>query len=406
MLPLPPIDMDYRPPGYWNGELPPPGRPPGASEKFPTPPGDIDEILEQISGGRGAGRRSSGEEEEGENGAPEEGTPVRQGTWDEEPHRPPGEPASVAPRGGSRRLRRGPVEIASIGFSAVLSEPIIVRARGSGKRIRYEVVKGRDSAGPVSYRFRPRTSTRPLTMRQLVRLIDGAHEENEPPGAGLVLGNLQLGPGGAPLPSQRHFVAVTSRFYPHLDSYYDWRVQEWRRRAGSGLPPDALDGPALWLKEASERRPARRPDVIIGWEGRQALLLCRTPKAAKWARRRYGRGFEESLHRDGMTLERLVEAAGDLSSRGLSFEVLNFQQRRYEWLEEHIIGYMKRAYGRLIDALNELIKAEDWIYLPRHTRRYVPTVAPLQRAAVELAQACGQEPNPAAAQWEDLGRWD
>ena len=104
------------------------------------------------------------------------------------------------------------VEIARISLESTTFDQISERARRAGKRIRYRICDEYDT----DFAVRPASSMRPLALRQLIALIDGAEEQ------GLVLGpigyNLEA---GADLDSMRGFVTVSSAFYPQLGTWYD-----------------------------------------------------------------------------------------------------------------------------------------------------------------------------------------
>jgi hypothetical protein len=129
------------------------------------------------------------------------------------------------------------VVIASVELESTLSEVIVVRAEPDPGGIRYSVVDEHESEFIVA----PETSTEPLTMGELVELIDGARVRGEETlGPGLVEPyleyHLEL---DVPAEELRGFVSVVSQFYPQLESYHRGRTEAWvdaaeRRSAGAG----------------------------------------------------------------------------------------------------------------------------------------------------------------------------
>ena len=116
----------------------------------------------------------------------------------------------------------GEAEIARIVLDSVTQDVIAVRARRArvGGRLRYRVV---DEYG-ATFDLQVRSSERPLTLRQLVQLIETATSDE--------LGFLSLPMpytwlewqaqnGEVPDPS---FVRVESTVYPQLETYYDARL--------------------------------------------------------------------------------------------------------------------------------------------------------------------------------------
>jgi hypothetical protein len=104
-------------------------------------------------------------------------------------------------------------------------------------RIAYRIVDEYPENGPY-YRCRPRTSRQPLTLRELVEMIDGACED-EGAAFGPIIGNIRL--GGDPLEDQS-FVSVRSEFYSDLHAYYEARFAVYFdsfRNADDNALPDA-----------------------------------------------------------------------------------------------------------------------------------------------------------------------
>ena len=64
----------------------------------------------------------------------------------------------------------GEVEIACVLLASVTADVITIRARRRGNRIVYRIVDEYETC----FRFKPKTSTQPLSLGELIALIDGA----------------------------------------------------------------------------------------------------------------------------------------------------------------------------------------------------------------------------------------
>lgn len=118
------------------------------------------------------------------------------------------------------------VVIASVLLESTLSDVIMVTAAPAADgRIRFGVRDEYEGA----YTVAPEYSDRPLSMRELIELIDGAEMSEEPEMArGLVYGalafNSLVGSGDA---TDANFVSVRSEFYPELDEHYRQQAVRW-----------------------------------------------------------------------------------------------------------------------------------------------------------------------------------
>jgi len=129
---------------------------------------------------------------------------------------------------------RNEVEIARVTMLSVTMDVLSVRARRRKSRILYQV---RDEYG-TKYQIRPASTQEPLSLRQLVKLMDTAlptGEEEGGPFQGLVFSPLD---GNLPYlkdrAAMRDFVTVSSEFYPQLADYYRGAIEahldEWMAR--------------------------------------------------------------------------------------------------------------------------------------------------------------------------------
>ena len=137
--------------------------------------------------------------------------------------------------------RRGEVEIARVVLASVMQDVISIRARRGRGRIAYRVVDEYPEHG--GWRCRPRSTAEPLTLGELIRLIDGA-SNGDRGGRGTVLAdrfrnaNLEAGDDPATI---RGFVTVESDLYPELAAYYAWQAEQWYLRV---MPEEEEEGEA------------------------------------------------------------------------------------------------------------------------------------------------------------------
>lgn len=151
---------------------------------------------------------------------------------------------------------RGDVEIARIVIQSVLLDVYSVRPRFAGGRYRYAFV---DENGG-RYRVRPRTSRRPLTLGQLVHLIDTVRwDDDDEVTENVVLDGdeddidydqypwvdgwwwQQWHSGEAP-EECTDFARVESEQYPDLADYYEERARVWRIERAKGRRRAAEEG--------------------------------------------------------------------------------------------------------------------------------------------------------------------
>lgn len=122
--------------------------------------------------------------------------------------------------------RTGEVEIARIVLASTTMDVFSVRARRRSARYRYSVV----DEYATKFRTVPHTSRRPLTMGQLVRLIDTADGEGLMPTDQFFVESWwhqQLKCGDS-LEKCTSFAWVESDLYPQLGPYYEERARQWR----------------------------------------------------------------------------------------------------------------------------------------------------------------------------------
>ena len=127
----------------------------------------------------------------------------------------------------------GELEIARASLQSVTWDVISVRAqRTDGGRISYRVVDEYES----DFRCRPASSENPLTMRELISLIDGV--EGHSVGFGEESGltdyyrnyNYDIDETLEHLNDLVDFVRVSSMYYPELEKWYEAQAQDWYRQ--------------------------------------------------------------------------------------------------------------------------------------------------------------------------------
>ena len=126
-------------------------------------------------------------------------------------------------------LRKGEVEIARISLESTTADQISVRARRVGRRIGYCVV---DEYGPdiATYVCDPASSVSPLSLRQLIALMETANE-----GGSIIFPILEMNTGRGSKPADlATFITVTSDFYAALGPYYRALTDAWLEERVAG----------------------------------------------------------------------------------------------------------------------------------------------------------------------------
>jgi len=125
------------------------------------------------------------------------------------------------------------VVIVCITLASVWSDMICIRARRWGTRIAYRI---EDEYGTV-FRFKPRQSTQPLTMGELISLIDSAtgHLDNA---RGLTGAYRDYNLDGCDAADLVGFVTVSSVFYRELQAWYAEEAQAWLASVAKGSGRD------------------------------------------------------------------------------------------------------------------------------------------------------------------------
>jgi hypothetical protein len=126
----------------------------------------------------------------------------------------------------------GEVEIARIVLASVLQDVISIRARRrrNGRRILYRVVDEYGEPGEPGWTCRPASSAHPLTMGQLVELIETARSPQFGVGDGPLTEGLRDFQVDSDPRDLVGFVTVESVFYPGLAEHFEGRAAEWLER--------------------------------------------------------------------------------------------------------------------------------------------------------------------------------
>ena len=128
-------------------------------------------------------------------------------------------------------LRPNEVEIARVTLRSVTMDVFSIRARRAGKRIYYRLVdEYMEQEPPERFVVKPKWSKKPLTMRQVVSIID----EN-----GLIDEWRDLNFDGTNVDHIFDFAIASSEFYPQIAEYYDTQNEAWRVEKNKELEEDS-----------------------------------------------------------------------------------------------------------------------------------------------------------------------
>jgi hypothetical protein len=126
----------------------------------------------------------------------------------------------------------GEVEIARIEQRTTIGEVISTRSRKYGEMIAYSIVDDFDD--PEPYNVAPKTSKKPLTLGELIRLIDGGRSDeadwapNESLAIYFTVGSYRDGEQSLNhLDHSRDLSRVESVFYPQLNLHYEKVLDRW-----------------------------------------------------------------------------------------------------------------------------------------------------------------------------------
>jgi hypothetical protein len=205
------IDLDYRPQTYWPDSLTP------------------GQLISQIQGKVRQDMAMAIYDEQGFTGldafiAREELSEAERNAWGAM------DPSCL---GGEYLPSREPgeVEIARVSLASVTSDQISIRAYRKNAKIRYRIVGEYEE---LIYTLAFEESDQPLTIRELMKLIDGSYIPDCIYEGGILTTMwVMLFTEGYDDAEVARYVSVSSAFYPDLQRYYDELVAAWlepRRR--------------------------------------------------------------------------------------------------------------------------------------------------------------------------------
>jgi hypothetical protein len=119
-----------------------------------------------------------------------------------------------------RPLRKAEVEIARISLDSTTADQISIRARRLVGRIGYRVVD--EYPDSSTYVCHPASSLAPLSLRELITLMDAASE-----GGSIVLSFLGMNFRDSDSAELATFITVTSDFYANLGRFYRGLTDAW-----------------------------------------------------------------------------------------------------------------------------------------------------------------------------------
>ena len=198
------IDLNYRPNTYWPEAL------------------DQEQLLSRI---QGESRRTIARNVLAEEGFAGLNAFLARETLDDEDRRDWG---LVHPQcmGGEYlpQLDVEDVEIARISLASTTGDQISIRASHAGEKIRYEVCDEYE----WTYELAFTESEQPLTLAELIALIDGSkNREEEQPGGLLVCHWENMISWGHSPDEAVDFAWVQSAWYPELAAYYEQVASDW-----------------------------------------------------------------------------------------------------------------------------------------------------------------------------------
>lgn len=114
------------------------------------------------------------------------------------------------------------IEIARIVLASVTQDVISVRARRAGKRIAYRVVDEYET----EFELAKKSSAQPLSLKELIQLIDGTNQEGGDSGLVFSVLDMNLDADDDPA-SLQDFIVVSSSFYPEVGDHYAIEIDSY-----------------------------------------------------------------------------------------------------------------------------------------------------------------------------------
>ena len=178
------------------------------------------------------------------------------------------------------------VEIARISLRSTLSDQISIRAARAGDKIRYSVCDEYET----EYRLAVTESELPLTLGELIALIDGSgHPEEEKPGGLLVCHWENMLEWSYPLDECIDFASIDSAWYPELTGITSKWPSTGARRSARSAPSCTKTTTRRTAHEQRQSKPEQLSEPQsrrrLATPSRTALKPCarsqRLPKAMR-----------------------------------------------------------------------------------------------------------------------------
>lgn len=163
----------------------------------------------------------------------------------------------------------GEVEIARVTLASTTMDVTSIRAQKSDDSYTFRIVDEYEN----EFEFEPKKSSRPLSLKELIRIIDDCE---------LVTGPRDMNLEGGCTPEEIYnFSTVTSVFYPDIEPYYSEANESWLEDKNR----EEAEEEERYEREA-EINAARRNEVLAPFRDRiDKYVLCfgdRTVKNPRW----------------------------------------------------------------------------------------------------------------------------
>jgi hypothetical protein len=127
------------------------------------------------------------------------------------------------------------VEIARISLASATGDQISIRASNAGDEIRYSVCDEYETEYDLAFT----NSEQPLSLGELIRLIDGSGHPEEQEAGGLLICHWENTVAWDHAPDEAvAFAWIQSAWYPELAAYYEQRARDWKRQKRHQLSQD------------------------------------------------------------------------------------------------------------------------------------------------------------------------
>jgi hypothetical protein len=128
-------------------------------------------------------------------------------------------------------FRNAEVEIPRMSLESTTWDVVSIRARPSTKGILFKILDEYATA----YEFRPKSFRRPLSLRQVIQMIDALTSGGGVAASPAALRDFQCLDDAESIRRMKTFVTVSSNFYPGLQAWYEGRRREVGSRKASRI---------------------------------------------------------------------------------------------------------------------------------------------------------------------------